>query len=104
MKPYHESGQAAQRKLQSKPAADATEKRLLGNLRGYKQVINLMAGFGLVLIPSLGLIMQSALIAACVALNFLMVIIVLELLERRVKSALHEHRQKQSVPEPELPL
>ncbi|MCA8911172.1 MAG: hypothetical protein KDB82_05685 [Planctomycetes bacterium] len=95
MKPYLESGRAAERQLETQPGAapDAVERRLLSNLKAFKQVINVLGVFGIVLIPLIGVMMHSAFIAAVVALNFLAVIVLLELMERRVKRDLHNHRE-----------
>ena len=99
--PYLESGRAAEKLLQTQPAVHAHEQRLLASLRGFKQVINLLGAFGIVLIPVIGVLARSAPIAAVVALNFLGVIILLEMMERRVKHALHAHREKQAPAEAE---
>ncbi|MCB9895477.1 MAG: hypothetical protein H6839_13600 [Planctomycetes bacterium] len=92
--PYLESGKTAERLLQEQPVADRTERRLRANLRGYKQVINVIGVFGIALTPLVGVMTRSSVNAALVALNFLVVIVVLELMERRVKHSLHEHLDK----------
>jgi hypothetical protein len=91
MQPYVESGISARRNL-DQPRHTATEQRLLSSLRGFKQVINVIGVFAIVLIPLIGALAQSSFAAMYVALNFLAVILMLELLERNVKRALRNHR------------
>ncbi|MCA8915209.1 MAG: hypothetical protein KDB90_07345 [Planctomycetes bacterium] len=94
--PYLESGKTAEQLLHGHPASDRVEERLRANLRGYKQVINMIGVFGMGLTPLVGVMTNSAVNAALVALNFLAVIVVLELMERRVKHALHLHLSARS--------
>jgi uncharacterized membrane protein len=95
MKPYLESGRKAAERLEQRPAGsrDPVEQRLLSNLKAFKQVINVFGVFGIVLIPVIGVMMHSSFVAAVVALNFLAVIVLLGLMERRVKRDLHRHRE-----------
>lgn len=96
MKPYVESGRHAQELLEQQQTGRIApnERRLISNLRGFKQVINLLGVTGIVLIPLIGVMTRSSFIAAVVALNFLGVIVLLEMMERRVKTALTELRDK----------
>lgn len=91
MKPYVESGRKAQQRLRP-DAAVAGEARLLSSLRGFKQVINTLGVAGILVIPLVGVTMRSAAASAIVALHFLLVIMLLELLERRVKRELIKFR------------
>lgn len=100
MQPYVESGLSARRNLEL-PNSNATEQRMLSSLRGFKQVINVTGVFAILLIPLIGALARSSFVAACVALNFLGVILVLELLERKVKRALRAHRDRQVPPDAE---
>jgi hypothetical protein len=92
MQPYVESGISARRNIE-RHGQGAVEQRLLSSLRGFKQVINVIGVFAIVLIPLIGALANSSFAAAYVAINFLAVILVLELLERNVKRALHECRK-----------
>lgn len=89
MTPYVESGRAAERKLESRTTTTRPEReRLMGNLRGLKQVINTFGIAAILLIPAIGIIAQSAFMAALAAGHFLVVICALELIERGVKREL----------------
>ena len=95
MKPYVESGRYAQELLEQQNSTyGPNEQRLRSNLRGFKQVINLLGVTGIVLIPLIGVMTRSSFIAAVVALNFLGIIVLLEMMERRVKTALTALRDK----------
>ena len=100
MNAYVESGRNAQRLL-VQANSSAREQRLLESLRGFKLVINLMGAAAIFGIPAVGALLWSAQAAAYVALNFLAVIVVLELMERRVKhelTAVREQRRVESAP------
>ena len=100
MSAYVESGRNAQRLLVLAKSS-AQEQRLLESLRGFKLVINLMGAAAIFTIPAVGALLWSAEAAAYVALNFLAVIVVLELMERRVKhelAAVREQRRGESAP------
>ncbi len=100
MKAYVESGRNAQRML-GEAKSGAQEQRLVASLRGFKQVINLLGVAAIFTIPAVGALFWSAAAAACVALNFLAVIVVLELMERRVKTelaAVREQRRRETAP------
>ena len=89
MKPYVESGQAAQRKLERGPEVASTERqRVMANLCGLKQVINTLGVMAILVVPLVGFLAQSAFTAMWVAVFFLLFIIVLELMERGVKREL----------------
>jgi hypothetical protein len=89
MKPYVESGRAAQRRLESGPVREhPSRQRLYNNLRAMKQVINTFGVAAIMLIPAFGVITGSAFIAAVTAGHFLLVICVLELFERAIKREL----------------
>ena len=91
MTPYVESGRAAERKLERKTTSSQPERqRLMSNLRGLKQVINTFGIAGILLIPAIGIIAQSAFMAALVAGHFFVVICGLELVERGIKRELSE--------------
>jgi uncharacterized membrane protein len=92
MQPYVESGNSARKNLELSRHT-ATERRLMSSLRGFKQVINVIGAFAIVLIPLIGALANSSHAAAYVALNFLAVILMLELLERNVRRALRECRK-----------
>lgn len=96
MKPYVESGKAAQRRLTRTRASDdsTVEARYIERLRGFKQVINTLAISGLVMIPLMGVMMQSAFVAAIVAMVYAALLFLLEGMERRVKSDLHQFRRR----------
>jgi hypothetical protein len=91
MKAYVESGRTAQRQLESK-RGNASESRLLSNLRGYKQVINTFCVAAIVLTPTIGVLTRSSAVAMFVAMAFLAVICVLERAERGAKRRLLELR------------
>lgn len=101
MKPYVESGRHARELLEGRSAgnSDPDESRLMSSLVGFKQVINLLGVCGIALIPVIGLMTRSSFIAALVALNFLALILLLELMERRVKTALLNLRDRQQQPD-----
>lgn len=91
MTPYVDSGRTAQRKLARKQADGRPERRrLMSNLRGLKQVINTFGVAAIFLIPVIGVVSQSAALAAVAAGHFLLVICVLELMERGIKRELAE--------------
>jgi uncharacterized membrane protein len=94
MQPYVESGNSARKNLELSRHT-AAERRLMSSLRGFKQVINAIGAFAIVLIPLIGALANSSHAAAYVALNFLAVILMLELLERSTKRALRECREDQ---------
>lgn len=100
MNAYIESGRSAQRML-GEAKSSAQEQRLLESLRGFKLVINLMGVAAMAAIPMVGALLWSAQAAAYVALNFLAVIVVLELMERRVKAelaAVRDQRRHETAP------
>jgi hypothetical protein len=98
MNAYVESGRNAQRLL-LEAKSSAQQQRLIASLRGFKLVINLLGVAAIVAVPAVGALFWSAPAAAGVALNFLAVIVVLELMERRVKTELAAVReQRQSAP------
>lgn len=89
MKPYVESGQAAQRRLNApEPRQDPARRRALSNLRALKQVINTLGVSAIAVVPTVGLLTQSAAVAALTAGHFLFIICILELVERGVKREL----------------
>lgn len=93
MKPYVESGTAARRALlASAPTAD--ERRLRSSVHGFEQVIRTIGVFALVLVPMIGVMARSTEAAAYVAINFLAVILTLDLLQRNVKKALRNQNPK----------
>lgn len=102
MNPYVESGRSAQRKLtrQRGKGHRVDEARFIERLRGFKQVINTLAVSGLIMIPLMGIMMQSAFVAAIVALVYAALLFLLEGMERRVKSDLHQHRRRKEEPSP----
>ncbi|MBZ0137614.1 MAG: hypothetical protein K8I27_14705 [Planctomycetes bacterium] len=85
MKPYVESGRTAQRLLWT---ASPERQRVLGNLRGLKQVINTFGVTAILLIPAVGAVTGDSAAACVVALHSLLVICVLEVVERRAKRKL----------------
>lgn len=107
MNPYVESGKAAQSKLTRRHGKEhrVGEARFIERLRGFKQVINTLAVSGLVMIPLMGVMMQSAFVAAIVALVYATLLFLLEGMERRVKSDLHQFRRRkeESSPKPNKP-
>ena len=89
MTPYVESGHAATRKLKRHDqTSQPVRQRLIDKLRGLKQVINTFGIAGILLIPAIGIIAQSAFLAAVAAGHFLLLICILELIERGVKREL----------------
>jgi hypothetical protein len=95
MKPYVESGNAARRAL-LEAAPDPHERRLKASVRSFEQVIRVIGVFALVLVPMIGVMARSTEAAAYVAINFLAVIVTLDLLERNVKKALRSARDQRT--------
>jgi hypothetical protein len=95
MKPYVESGQAARRALDA-TLPNASEHRLVSSVRGFEQVIRILGVFAILLTPMIGVMARSTEAAAYVAINFLAVIVTLDLLQRNVKKALRELRQRRA--------
>ena len=91
MKPYVESGKAAVTKLRTS-VPNPNEQRLVASVRGFEQVIRIIGVHAIVLIPLIGLMARSTETAAYVAINFLAVIVTLDLLQRNTKRALRELR------------
>lgn len=93
MKPYVESGRVASSRL-SEPARGNPRSHCIERLRGFKQVINVVCVFALLLIPVVGLIGRSPGLAAVTALSFLLIIWLLEVGERGVKRELAEESRR----------
>ncbi len=84
--PYAASGRDAQRRLTAR--ACQCGHRNLERLRAFKHCINTLCAAGIVTIPAIGAITQSAEAAAFTAGMFMLFATVLEVLERRVKRQL----------------
>jgi hypothetical protein len=95
MKPYVESGNTARRAL-AEASPNAQERRLQASVRSFEQVIRVIGVFALLLVPMIGVMARSTEAAAYVAVNFLAVIVTLDLLERNVKKALRELRAQRT--------
>lgn len=84
--PYVASGHSAQRQLAAR--ARRGGRHNMERLRAFKHCINTLCVSGIIAIPAVGAIAQSAGAAAFTAGLFLLFATVLELLERRVKRQL----------------
>ncbi|MCC7509935.1 MAG: hypothetical protein IT464_11285 [Planctomycetes bacterium] len=93
MKAYIESGKRAAQRLAAR-CTQRSERHCLARLRGFKQFINLCCFSAIVMIPTVGVLADSAAMAAVVALGSLLFIWLLELAERRVKRELMQIRQQ----------
>jgi Na+/melibiose symporter-like transporter len=111
-KPYVQSGHAAaERLIQERPVSvtpDPVAQQVhecRQSLRGFKQVINLFAVAAILFTPLIGILTRDAVLAAAVAVSFLLVIWLLEMLECGVKRRLAKAiRQRESQnPEPQAP-
>jgi predicted lysophospholipase L1 biosynthesis ABC-type transport system permease subunit len=106
--PYVQSGETARKQLNRKAVAKSSAPvagskleahRCRQSLRGFKQVINLFAVSAIIFTPLIGIMARDAVLAAVVALSFLLVIWLLEIMECTVKRRLSRALRRSETPE-----